>query len=113
MEKPARRTKKMAKKSYLNTGKPAGQAEKIFPAIPTSYSTSWRDEEELVNYEPESPPSFSPTVEELPEPEGLPLTPEQRQADDIPPEDNFGANPAEGAAMAGRKHRNFVLKIFY
>ncbi len=59
MEKPARRTKKVAKKSHLNTGKPTEQAEKKVPAIPTSYSTNWRDEEELVNYEPEDPPCFS------------------------------------------------------
>ncbi len=58
MEPVARRTKKMAKKSYLNTGKPAGQAEKKAPAVPTSYSTSWRDEEGLVDYEPDDPPTF-------------------------------------------------------
>jgi hypothetical protein len=58
MEKPARRTKKMAKKSLLNTGKPAEQAEKKAPAVPANNSTSWREEEELVDYEPESPPSF-------------------------------------------------------
>ncbi len=47
MEPIARRTKKMAKTSFLDTGKPAGQAEKKVPAVPTSYSTSWREEEEL------------------------------------------------------------------
>jgi hypothetical protein len=51
MEKTARKTKKMARKSFLNTGKPAGQAEKKVPAVPTSYSTGWREEEELVDYE--------------------------------------------------------------
>ncbi len=39
----------MARKSYLNTGKPAGQAEKKALEVPASYSTSWRDEEELVD----------------------------------------------------------------
>jgi hypothetical protein len=52
----------MAKKSALNTGKTAVQAEKKTAAVPASQSTSWRDEEELVDYEPESPPSFSPAV---------------------------------------------------
>jgi hypothetical protein len=58
MEKLARRTKKVAKKSHLNTGKPTEQSEKKVPAIPTSYATHWRDEEELVDYEPEDSPYF-------------------------------------------------------
>ncbi len=33
MEKPARRTKKIAKKSLMNTGKPAEQAEKKAPVV--------------------------------------------------------------------------------
>jgi hypothetical protein len=66
MEPIVRRTKKMAKNSALNTGKTAIQAEKKTPAVPASQSTSWRDEEELVDYEPESPPSFSPAVEDFP-----------------------------------------------
>jgi hypothetical protein len=64
MEPIARRTKKMAKKSFLKTGKLAGQAEKKVPAVLTSYSTSWREEEELVDYEPEDPPTFPPTVDD-------------------------------------------------
>ncbi len=95
----------MAKKSFLNTGKPAGQAEKKVPVVPTSYSTSWRDEEELVDYEPEDPPTFSSTVEELSEPEDRLLTPEQGPADNSRPEDDLGANPAEDAAMVGQKRR--------
>jgi hypothetical protein len=74
MEPIARRTNKIAKKSFLNAGKPAGQAEKKVPAVPTSYSTSWREEEELVNYEPEDPPTFSPTVDKISEPEDCLLT---------------------------------------
>jgi hypothetical protein len=62
MEKPARRKKKMAKKRLLNTGKPAEQAEKKAPVVPANSSTSWRIEKELVDYEPESPPSTSPAV---------------------------------------------------
>jgi hypothetical protein len=49
MEPNVRRTKKMAKKSHLNTGKTAVQAEKKIPAVPASHSTSWRDEEERVS----------------------------------------------------------------
>jgi hypothetical protein len=65
MKPIVRRTKKMAKKSHLNTAKTAAQAEKKIPAVPASHPTSWRDEEELVDYEPETPPSFSPAVEEF------------------------------------------------
>ncbi len=75
MEANVRRTKMMAKKSALNTGKMAVQAEKKTPAAPASQSTSWRDEEELVAYEPESPPSFSPAVEDFSEPEDRVRTP--------------------------------------
>ncbi len=58
MEKPTRRVKKVAKKSHLNTGKPTEQADKKVPAIPTSISTNWRDEEKLVDYESDIQPSF-------------------------------------------------------
>ncbi len=60
MEKTARRVKKVAKKSHLNTGKPTEQAKKKVPVIPTSISTNWRDEEELVDYEPEDRRAFRP-----------------------------------------------------
>jgi hypothetical protein len=60
MEPSARRTKNTAKKSVLNKGKPAGQAEKQVPTVSTSNLTFWRDEEELVDYEPEDPATFSP-----------------------------------------------------
>jgi hypothetical protein len=75
MEPNVRRTKKMAKKSAINTRKTAVQAEKKIPAVPASYSTSWWDEEELVDYEPETPPSFSPVVEDFSEPEDRLRTP--------------------------------------
>jgi hypothetical protein len=108
MEPTGRRTKKLAKKSHLNTEKTAGQAEKKAPAVPTSYSTSWRDEEELVDYKPESPPSFSPTVEKLSEPEDFVRTPVPGQANNSTSNDDFCANPVEDAAMGergGRKRR--------
>jgi hypothetical protein len=38
MEPFKRRAEKMAKKSHLNTGKPAEQAENRVPAVPTSHS---------------------------------------------------------------------------
>ncbi len=54
---------------------------------------------------PESPPSFSPAVEELSEPEDRVQTPVPGQADNSTSDDDFCANPVEDAAMAGRKRR--------
>ncbi len=39
MEKPAKRVKKVAKKSLMNPSKPKEQAEKRVPAIPVNVST--------------------------------------------------------------------------
>ncbi len=50
MEKPARRVKKVAKKSLTNATKPKEQARKKVPAIPVDVSTGWREEEELLDY---------------------------------------------------------------
>jgi hypothetical protein len=61
-----------------------------------------------VDYEPESPPSFSPAVEEFSEPEDRVRTPVPGQADSSASEEDFHELPAEDAAMAGRKR----LRIF-
>jgi hypothetical protein len=96
----------MAKKSHLNTAKTAPQAEKKIPAVLASHSTRWRDEEDLVDYESETPPSFSPVVEEFSEPEDLLLcTPVSEQADSSSPEYEFGGKAADDAPMAGQKRR--------
>jgi hypothetical protein len=42
----------VAKKSLMSTGKLAEQAEENAPAVLSNVSTSWREEEELVDYEP-------------------------------------------------------------
>jgi hypothetical protein len=44
MQPIVRRTKKMARKSVLNTAKKAAQAEKIIPAEPAGHSTGRRDD---------------------------------------------------------------------
>ncbi len=90
MEKPARRTKKVAKKSPMSTGKPAEQAERKAPAVLSNVSTSLREEEELVDYEPETPPSFPPAVEDLSDPDDRPRTPVPGQAGSSSPEYEFG-----------------------
>jgi hypothetical protein len=106
MKKPARRTKKVAKKSLMSTGKPAEQAEKKAPAVLSNVSTSWREEEELVDYEPETPPSsFPPSVEALSDPDDRPRTPVPGQADSSSPDYEFGVIEADDAPMAGQKRR--------
>jgi hypothetical protein len=102
MEPNVRRTKMMAKKSALNTEKTEVQAEKKIPAVPASHSTNWRDAEELVDYEPESPPSFSPAVEEFSEPEDRLRTPVPGQADSSSPEYEFSGKAAEKHPWRGR-----------
>ncbi len=93
----------MVKKSLLNTGKPTEQAEKKVPAIPISISTNWRDEEELVDYEPEDPPCFSPHEDDVSEPDDSPRTPVPGQADSSSPDYEFGG---EGRMMHPWRGRN-------
>ena len=105
MEKPARRVKKVAKKSLMNTSKPKGQAEKRVPAVPVNISTDWREEEERVDYESEDQPCFSPHVDDISEPGDSPRTPIPGQADSSSPDYEFGAGTADDAPMAGQKRR--------
>jgi hypothetical protein len=95
----------MAKKSMLSRGQPANRAKKSVPVLPTGNSTSWRDEEELVDYEPEDPPSFSPADDDFSDSEDRVLTPEQGSANISSSKDDLAAYPAEDAVMAGRKRR--------
>jgi hypothetical protein len=109
MEPNVRRTKKMAKKSALNTRK---TAEKKISAVPImSNSTSWRDEEEQVDYEPETPPSLSPVVNDNSEPEDRLRTPVPGEADDSDPDGGFCEIPAEDAFMAGTKRRRISQQL--
>jgi hypothetical protein len=111
MEPNVRRTKKMAKKSALNTRKTAVQAGKKIPAVPVSNSTSSRDEEEQVDYEPETPPSISPAEDDFSEPQIRLRSPMPGEADDSDPDDRFYEIPAEDAVMAGRKRRRIFQQL--
>ncbi len=95
----------MANKRLLNTGKPTEQAEKKVPAIPISISTSGRDEEELVDYEPEDPPCYSPHEDDVLEPDDSPRTPVPWQANSSSPDYEFGGEAADDAPMKGQKSR--------
>jgi hypothetical protein len=103
MEPFLRRTKKVAKKSHLNSGRPTGQAENNVPTVPTSYSSGSRDEEDLVNYEPEDPLCFSPAEDDISEPEDPLLTPEHIRAEMLSSTDVLGSDEADDAPMAGQK----------
>ncbi len=54
-----------AKKTIFGEGQSAGRAAKPVPAVPTGDYTSWRDEKELVDYEPEEPAAFSPVEDDV------------------------------------------------
>ncbi len=101
MEKPAKRVKKVAKKSLINTSKPKGQVEKRVPAVPINISTNWRDEEERVGYDPEDQPCFLPHEDDVSEPGDSPHTPIPGQADSSSPDYEFGGGAADDALMAG------------
>ena len=74
-------------------------------------STSWRDEEAQLDYEPETPPSFSPVVDDNSEPEDRLRTPVPGEADDSDPDDGFCEIPAEDAVMAGTKRRRIFQQL--
>jgi hypothetical protein len=104
MQPVVRRTKKMARRSVLNTAKKAAQAEKMILAEPSSHSTGRRDEEELVHYESEVQPSFSP-AEDISEPEDRLRTPVPGQDGSSSPDYDLGDVAADDAPMAGQKRR--------
>ncbi len=69
------------------------------------YSTSWRDEEELVDYEPEDPPCFSPPEDDISEPDDRARTPVPRQAGSSLPDYELGSKAADYVPIAGQKRR--------
>ncbi len=60
-----------------------------------------------MDYEPETPPSLSPVVNDNSEPEDRLQTPVPREADDSDPNDGFCEIPAEDTVMAGRNAAGF------
>ncbi len=104
MEPNVKRPKKKAKKAAAEV-QPAAPAAKIVQ--PDNYP-SWRDEENLIDYEPEEPAKFSPAEED-----------NYSDGDDYPaqrdgPEDNientddFPAYPAEDAdRVDGKRSQSF------
>ncbi len=71
--------------------------------MPTSNLTSWRDEEELVDYEPEVPPSFSPIQDDISVREDRTPFQEEEQHYLSANTDELPALVAEDGPMAGGK----------
>jgi hypothetical protein len=110
MDPSTRRTKKRAKKSILGEGQPAGRASKSAQDVSKSNFTSWRDEEELVDYEPEEPATFSPMKDDISASEKGTVALQDDPAEFPPISNNFPAYPAEATNVAGRKRSQKVLE---
>ncbi len=108
MEPIAKNTKKKAKKASAGGGRSSGRGEKQVAALPVDILASLRDEEELIGYEPEVPPSFSPTQDDISVQEDRTPTQEEEQHYFSPNTDDLPASLAEDDPMEGRKRsRNF------
>ncbi len=79
MEPIAKNTKKKAKKASAGGGRSSGRGEKQVAALPVDILASWRDEEELIGYEPEVPPSFSSIQDDISVQEDRTPTQEEEQ----------------------------------
>ncbi len=95
-----KKSKKKARKAGAEA-KPAVQTN-VNPPAEKKYTSSW-EEEQLVDYEPEDPASFSPVEEDIYSGEENYRPHGDGPEDNIPITDAFPAYPAEGADMAGRK----------
>ncbi len=106
MEPNNKKTRKRAKKAVAEN-QPAAPVAKI---VQTDNYSSWRDEEELVDYDPEEPARFSPVEVDISvEEDNLPAHGDG-PADNNPISNDFPAYLAEGADMAGRKRCQNVFE---
>ncbi len=100
-------TKKKTKKASAAASRSSAQEEKQVSTVPTSNLTSWRDEEELVDYEPEVPPSFLPIQDDISAREDRTPTQEEEQHYLSANTDELPALVAEDGPMAGGKLSQF------
>jgi hypothetical protein len=77
MDPIAKNTRKKAKKASSGEGRSSGRGEKQFATLQVDIQSDWRDEEELVDYEPEEPPSFSTIQDDMSIQEDLTPTQEE------------------------------------
>jgi hypothetical protein len=108
MEPIKKNTKKKAKKASAGGGRSSGRGENQVAALPVDILASWQDEEELIGYEPEVPPSFSPIQDEISVQEDRTPTQEEGQNYFPPDTDDLPASLAEDGPMeGGKRSRNF------
>jgi hypothetical protein len=106
MESVTKKPKKKAKKAVAEE-QPTAPATQI---VPTGGYLWSRDEEELVDYEPEEPATFSPVEDDI-SVVGEDLSPPGDGQNNISSTTNdFSANLAEGGHMAGAKRSQIVLE---
>ncbi len=87
-------SKKKAKKASAGAGLSSAREEKqVTTMITDVQEAAWRDEEDLVGYEPEEPPRFSPIKDDISIPEEHTPTPEERASDFSPLADDLPAFP--------------------
>ncbi len=101
-----KRPKKKAKKAAAE-GQQAAPAAKIIQ--PDNYP-SWRDKEDLIDYEPEEPTSFSPVEMDNSAEEDDYSAHGDGPEDNVPVNDDFPAYSAEAADTAGGSAAKIFLK---
>ncbi len=100
--------KKTKKEASAAARRSSAREEKQVSTVPTNNLTSWRDEEELVDYEPEVPPSFSPIQDDISVREDRTPTHEEETGEISPHADELPALFAEdGPIMEGGKLSQF------
>jgi hypothetical protein len=109
MEPFAKNTKKKAKKAGVGAGRSSERREKQdAAAVPMDISASLQDEEELISYQPEAPPSFSPIQDDVFSPEALTPIPEEQTSDQSPFAHELPAFSAEdGPSVSAKRSQIF------
>ena len=104
MEPIKKNTKTKAKKASAGGGRSLGRGENQVAALPMDILASWQDEE-IIGYEPEVPPSFSPIQDEISVQEDRTPTKEEEQHYFPPNTDDLPASLAEDGPMEGVSSR--------
>ncbi len=95
-------SKKKAKKASASAGLSSAREERQVTAMITDVQAAWRDEEDLVGYEPEEPPRFSPIEDDVSIPEAHTPNPEDVASDISPLADDLPAFSAEDGPSISR-----------
>ncbi len=107
-------SKKKAKKASAGAGLSSAREEKLVTTMITDVQAAWRDEEDLVGYEPQEPPLFSPIEDDISIPEEHTPTPEEGASDisslAFSASDDLPAFSAEDGPMVGGKRSHFFRR---